>query len=566
MRSFPGHAGQVSSISFRPLQQGESLSVPQSPAISIRASATEAAADKQTQRNEGPDFDRVGSQVPTPDAEKKSYKTNTVMSNGAVRDLLSKSPGAPQSPSKGHSESTGSTKATHVETIPGETAVDVDRDKEPAQDTSLFGSDDPRVKMELESDLNETFSLPGKMGGDNDITMDDATNMSNPADTSVSAQQSIKVKDKSGIDSDGDSLFGGSSADGSAADADANADADGEANADADGEADGVAEADMDAEGEEDDDAEGEDDDQPLAARAGARAPTTPGLELPGAGVGNKASDHISANAKEPEPKDNKSTKANGTSTDTDDSKQKALPKPTFGAASVFASYDADTSKFSNDILLTSTLGGQVALWDRRVPSYPSGPSGSSNASNGAGGAALSAPHKGVRALPLPEKTPPWCMSTCWSSRGDKIYVGRRNETVDEWDLRMLPDTAATEGTDGLPTRLASSRRGNARYVRSLRFPSGSGPVSSVLAMPNGQHLVCGSFDNVRMWDTAHAEGNSSSSSVVPFRIVAGHHGGTISSMILDPTARFLFTASGDRGWYSTSTETVLMHEVRGLF
>jgi transcriptional activator SPT8 len=34
---------------------------------------------------------------------------------------------------------------------------------------------------------------------------------------------------------------------------------------------------------------------------------------------------------------------------------------------------------------------------------------------------------------------------------------------------------------------------------------------------------------------------------------------------VIDPACRFLVTASGDRGWLSTSTEAVLLHEITPL-
>ena len=192
--------------------------------------------------------------------------------------------------------------------------------------------------------------------------------------------------------------------------------------------------------------------------------------------------------------------------------------------------FDSDMSQFSSDILLTSTLSGQVLIWDRRVDPRTK---------------------KGVRALELPPGTPPWCTGACWSWTGDRIYVGRRNETVDEWDVRMLPDVS------GAPR---SAAHGTApRMLGILRMPRGSGPVSSVAMLPNDQHLVCASHDNIRLWNTAAGQRG------VPFKIIAGHHGGTVSHMLVDASARLLLTASGDRGWYASSTETLLMHEIHAL-
>lgn len=115
----------------------------------------------------------------------------------------------------------------------------------------------------------------------------------------------------------------------------------------------------------------------------------------------------------------------------------------------------------------------------------------------------------------------------------------------------MLPDITSNPGS--------RSQNGAApAYLRALRLPRGSGPVSSVAVMPNNRHIVCGSFDNVRLWDL-EATGQ------VPFKIVAGHHGGMISHILMDPCARFLMTGSGDRGWFASSTETLLMHEISAL-
>lgn len=138
------------------------------------------------------------------------------------------------------------------------------------------------------------------------------------------------------------------------------------------------------------------------------------------------------------------------------------LPKPMFGSMDMPWQYDADVSRFSEDILMTSTLSGQVMLWDRRV-----GPSSK----------------HGVRALGLPPGTPPWCTGTSWNHTGDRIYVGRRNELVEEWDVRMLPDVTST--APGTRTRGTAPA-----YVRALRMPRGSGPVSSVAVLPNNRHIV----------------------------------------------------------------------------
>lgn len=310
-------------------------------------------------------------------------------------------------------------------------------------------------------------------------------------------------------DNDGDSLFGGRDESMAEGVADASGESE-DASGDSDGDADGAADL-FDAKGEDE-----ESDDAPLSQTTAPPAKANGlSLALPGQKTDEPAKPE---EEKKPAPKTN----------------VRQLPKPMFGSMSVPWQYDADVSRFSSDIMLTSTLSGQVLLWDRRVDSKA---------------------RPGVRALPLPPNTPPWCMSACWNYAGDKIYVGRRNETVDEWDVRMLPDLQHPErGPSASPGDKAP------RHMRSLRLPRGSGPVSSVVMMPNDQHIVCASFDNVRLWNT-HTDPQHE----VPFKIVAGHHGGTISQMLLDERAQFLLTSSGDRGWFASSTETLLMHEIMAL-
>ncbi|KZT42022.1 WD40 repeat-like protein, partial [Sistotremastrum suecicum HHB10207 ss-3] len=184
-------------------------------------------------------------------------------------------------------------------------------------------------------------------------------------------------------------------------------------------------------------------------------------------------------------------------------------------------------AKFSHDVLLTAAIDGQVILWDRRVQS----PSGG-----------------GVGRLEMADKTPPWCVSACWSSDGMHIYAGRRNGTVDVWDTRQL-------GRDGAQAP---------RLLRTLRNPPSSGEVSCVAAFPDGRHIACASNDNIRLWNTSESP-EESRSRTTPFKIVTGHHGGNVSQMLIDPAARFMISASGNRGWFGDSTRTVLVHEIKAL-
>lgn len=332
-----------------------------------------------------------------------------------------------------------------------------------------------------------------------------------------------------GNDSDGDdSLFG-----------DGDEDADGDADADADMDADADADADGDAEGEDDDEDGSSDEDMPLAGRSMVKNASSQSNLIASA----TASPSLSIALPTPTPataaKDTKPTTPGTPPPPVAAKQEKTLPKPAFGGFSIASSYSAPLSTFSRDVMLSTSLSGQVILWDLRCPNYtPSSPD---------------TPAKGVHSLPLPAKIPPWCQSAVFDSTGNKVFVGRRNESVDEWDLRFTPSSA-------------SSSTSTSRFVRSLRLPSGSGPVYSLAAMPNGRHIVCGSYDNIRLWDTEFVPGPGvGGEAKVPFKIVAGHHGASLSSVLVDSSCKFLISASGDRGWMGSSTEAVIIHDIKAL-
>ena len=104
-----------------------------------------------------------------------------------------------------------------------------------------------------------------------------------------------------------------------------------------------------------------------------------------------------------------------------------------------------DPSLMSRDIFLSAAIDGSIRIWDRRVPNP-------------------------VAKIGTRVGVPPWCMSACWSPSGNLIYAGRRNGTVEEFDVRK-------------------ARRGW-EPERTLKFPAGSGAVSAVKPMMNGRHLV----------------------------------------------------------------------------
>ncbi|KAH9043126.1 WD40 repeat-like protein [Lactarius pseudohatsudake] len=188
----------------------------------------------------------------------------------------------------------------------------------------------------------------------------------------------------------------------------------------------------------------------------------------------------------------------------------------------------ASFGAFSPDIIMTAAMDGQVVLWDCRVPS-------------GAG--------YGVGRLWMSEKTPPWCLSACWSPNGGQIFAGRRNGTVDVWDVRQLGRSGPAESP---------------RLLKTLRNPPSSGIVSCVVAFPDGRHIACACSDNIRLWNAAEA-GESEAKGRMQFKIIPGHHGGMVSQMLVDPAGRFLISASGNRGWHGEATRTVFVHDIKPI-
>jgi WD40 repeat protein len=166
----------------------------------------------------------------------------------------------------------------------------------------------------------------------------------------------------------------------------------------------------------------------------------------------------------------------------------------------------------NDDVLMTSGIDGQVYLWDRRV-------SGSES-------------HGYVRKLEVPKTTSPWTASASWALDGRSVFVGRRNNTVDLYDLRFV--------------RPASPIFNPASALRSIKLPSSSGPVSCVKAWPDGAHLLCASFDNLRLYNlnadplpTSSARKPHHQPPKIPFKIIPGHSSGVVSQMCMSP----LFTS-----------------------
>lgn len=195
---------------------------------------------------------------------------------------------------------------------------------------------------------------------------------------------------------------------------------------------------------------------------------------------------------------------------------------------------------YTNDnIFMSSNIDGTVNLWDVRTGNSP------------------------VIRYSVPNKVPPWCVSSSWSNCGDYIYVGRRNSTVEEFSIKM-------------PHKRHSKSRYQPNISRTLQFPKISGPVTALSTMPNNNFLLCGSHDNIRLYNlnlynsgkqssaaTSTGTNTTSKKPATPFLIIPGHQGGVLSSLFVDDTGRFMVSASGNRGWgHANFTESVLIYEI----
>ncbi|KAI6300078.1 hypothetical protein MCOR34_009101 [Pyricularia oryzae] len=224
---------------------------------------------------------------------------------------------------------------------------------------------------------------------------------------------------------------------------------------------------------------------------------------------------------------------ATSSTTETDIKKEPALPsEPAMPAATsttennidqpniVFnsaAPAHADPTQMSDQVFLSASIDGTLRIWDRRVPRDP------------------------VARISTRPGVPPWCMGACWSPDGNWIYAGRRNGTVEEYSIHKARSGWAPE--------------------RALKLPAGSGAVSAVRAMPNGRHLVVASHDILRLYDLRDSSAFKGSS--VPFLIVPGPpRAGVIAQLYIDPSARFMVSIAGTRGWDGTSTECLVGYEI----
>ncbi|ORY12950.1 WD40-repeat-containing domain protein [Clohesyomyces aquaticus] len=189
------------------------------------------------------------------------------------------------------------------------------------------------------------------------------------------------------------------------------------------------------------------------------------------------------------------------------------LPHSEEGAGSSSTTVSQTEQPLSSETtFIDASFDGTLRIWDRRQPNP-------------------------VARIAPSRNTPPWCMNACWSPDGNFIYAGRRNGTVDEYSLHKS---------------LREPRR-------TFKFPSVSGAVSAVRTMPNGKHLVCASYDILRLYDLREQE---TKPSAVPYLIVPGHRTGVISQLYLDPTCSFMISTGGNRGWEGATTEVLLGYEI----
>ncbi|CUM65394.1 uncharacterized protein PRCAT00003030001 [Priceomyces carsonii] len=226
---------------------------------------------------------------------------------------------------------------------------------------------------------------------------------------------------------------------------------------------------------------------------------------------------------------DSDNEKENGNGRKIAETKEKAIPKINHDSSKV------SNQKYSNEnVFMSSSIDGTINIWDART-SNP------------------------VLRLGVSKGTPPWCMSAKWSNCGEFIYAGRRNSTVEEFSIKKPHIRSKLGHADTMVPNVS----------KVLHFPKISGPVSAISTMPNSDFLLCGSTDNIRLYnlklynDLSNGSVSNTKKPATPFTIIPGHHGGILSNLYVDETGRFMVSASGNRGWgRSIYTETVLIYEI----
>lgn len=66
-------------------------------------------------------------------------------------------------------------------------------------------------------------------------------------------------------------------------------------------------------------------------------------------------------------------------------------------------------------------------------------------------------------------------------------------------------------------------------------MPISSGPVTSVVSLPSGKHLISASSDSIRLWDLnlvkQYDDSGKGTTMSKGFKIIAGHQGATASGL-----------------------------------
>ncbi|KAJ3080183.1 Transcription factor spt8 [Quaeritorhiza haematococci] len=107
-----------------------------------------------------------------------------------------------------------------------------------------------------------------------------------------------------------------------------------------------------------------------------------------------------------------------------------------------------------------------------------------------------------------------------------------------------MPDAGSSSSTNDESGLLGGGGGGTAGYLTPSRSSKGKGRELAA-ALAAAQELA--------------------TAPVVPFSIVAGHHGGVISRLLMDETKRYLVSTSGTRGWDGVSTNMCLFYDIAPL-
>lgn len=165
----------------------------------------------------------------------------------------------------------------------------------------------------------------------------------------------------------------------------------------------------------------------------------------------------------------------------------------------------------SEHTFMTSTITGEINIWDVRAPLAVMGIAGGSKI------------------------TRSWSMSACWAEDGGSIFVGGKKGGVSQWDIRAL---------EGSPP------------IREIKLPAMSGLISSV-ARISGRYIVLGGEDNVRVFDL---EGNDSETGGIPYQTVPSHSRGLVGAIKVENG--FMAVARGARGWGVSNADHVFLYKV----